>query len=152
MPNTVDLSRIVSSVQIDGVRLREASCRSLLDRSGVSEELVATASHEASVTKEPRDDATFVISVSFSLEIRDAVGANDLHAEVSAVFDLAYSLPGAVTFPAEELEGFAHLNSVFNAWPYWREIVQTSLSRMAMPVLTVPLYRLPRRDSAKDED
>ena len=72
-------------------------------------------------------------------------------AEVGAVFDLAYHVPKDEVFSSEEVEGFGQLNAVFNAWPYWREYVQTSLSRMAMPGLTVPLYRMPRRESANVE-
>ena len=147
----IDLARIIAAVQIDDVRLREANCRTLLDPASVPEELSAKSSHEAVMRRDSGGDATFLISVSFLLEIRAAAEADDLLAEISTVFDLSYHVPTDEVFSTEEIEGFGQFNSVFNAWPYWREFVQSSLSRMCMPSLTVPLYRLPRRESTNEE-
>ena len=151
MPDMIDLARIIASVQIDDVRLREASLRSFLEPANVAEELSVKSSHEATVTRDRGDDAKFLISVSLLLEIRAVTGADDLLAEIGAVFNLSYHLPADEVFSTEEIERFGQFNAVFNAWPYWREFVQTSLSRMDMPSLTVPLYRLPRRESAQEE-
>lgn len=151
MATTVDLARIISVVQIHDVRLREACCRSLSEPSIVAEELSANLSHEASVKADPEDESTLLVSVKFSLEIRQETGAKELRAEISAVFEISYDLPTEDTFSADEIEGFGQVNAVFNAWPYWREIVQSSLSRMGMPGLTIPLYRLPQREVDRAE-
>lgn len=151
MAESTDLSRIIASVQIDDVRLREGRCRSFLGAASLPNEFLATSSHEAAVAEECSEDAAFHISVRFLLKIRPAREGDDVLAEVGAVFDLAYHVPKDEVFSSEEVEGFGQLNAVFNAWPYWREYVQTSLSRMAMPGLTVPLYRMPRRESANVE-
>ena len=148
----VDLSRIVSAVQIEDVRLSEASCRSLVQPSEIADTLVAIPSHETSVTKEPGDDGLFLINTNFSLEIRSGDDEEKLQAEVHGVFELSYSIPNKEAFSSDELEAFGQVNAVFNAWPYWRELVQASLSRMSMPTLTVPVYRLPPSGGAKDEE
>ena len=44
---------------------------------------------------------------------------------------------------------------MFNAWPYWRELGQASLTRMFMPLHAVPVFRLPRNrtdDGAKQDE
>lgn len=148
----VDLSRIVSAVQIEDVRLREARCRSLVQPSEIANTLVATPSHETSVAKEPGNDGSLLINTNFSLEIRSGDDEERLQAEVHGVFELSYSIPNKETFSSDELKAFAQVNAVFNVWPYWRELVQASLARMSMPTLTVPVYRLPRSGVAKDEE
>ena len=149
----VDLSRIVSVVQIEGVRLREASCRSAARPSEIAPRLVARPSWDVSVTKEPGDDGALLISADFRLEVRTPDEDEEyLQAEVRGVFELSYRIPDAERFSTHELEAFARINAVFNAWPYWRELVQASLTRMSLPVFTVPVYRVPSRDPAGDDD
>ena len=148
-----DLSRIVSVVQIEDVRLREASCRSAVRPSEVSPKLVAHPSWDVSITKTPDDDGALLISADFRLDVRTADKDEEMpQAEVRGLFELSYRLPAAERFSAHELEEFARLNAVFNAWPYWRELVQASLTRMSMPVLTVPVYRVSSGNPAADDD
>jgi preprotein translocase subunit SecB len=41
------------------------------------------------------------------------------------------------------LDAFAKTNAVFNAWPYWREFVQSTTVRMGLPPLVTPVFRFP---------
>ena len=41
-----------------------------------------------------------------------------------------------------ELNDNLPLNVPFNSWGYWREFVQSSLSRLGYPPLTLPLFRV----------
>jgi hypothetical protein len=43
------------------------------------------------------------------------------------------------------LAHFAVANVPFNAWPYWRELVQSACSRLGLPRLVLPTHRLLRR-------
>jgi len=45
-------------------------------------------------------------------------------------------------FGSEALNSFALFNAPFHAWGYWREFVQSCLTRLDMPTLTLPLYRV----------
>jgi hypothetical protein len=48
------------------------------------------------------------------------------------------------------LEYFRTINPISNAWPYWREFVQSMSSRMGFPALTVPLLEIvPKKAAAK---
>jgi hypothetical protein len=72
---------------------------------------------------------------------RGAEGATEV--QVDATFELIYSFPKD-TNPVptiEELQAFADTNALMNCWPYWRELVQTTVARMNLPPLVVPLLR-----------
>lgn len=48
----------------------------------------------------------------------------------------------------EEIDGdavmaFSQFNAAFNAWPYWREYVQSMAARLGLPSVTVPILRVP---------
>lgn len=45
------------------------------------------------------------------------------------------------------VNAFAIDNVAFNAWPYWRELVQSACSRLALPRIVLPTHRLQRRMS-----
>lgn len=145
----VDLSRIVSVVEIESVRLREARCRSLVQPSEIAEAISVKASQDAVVVKEPGEDGSLRIEVAFTLEVRSGIADDDLQAEVCGTFELSYRIPDDERFSSEELAAFGQTNAVFNAWPYWRELVQASLARMSLPTLTVPVLRLPAPDAIK---
>jgi hypothetical protein len=59
--------------------------------------------------------------------------------EADAVFTLRYELARPVTGP--DADSFTKHNAVFNAWPYWRELVQNFAVRMGLAPLTMPLLR-----------
>ncbi|HEX9883411.1 MAG TPA: hypothetical protein VGA79_05555, partial [Desulfobaccales bacterium] len=42
------------------------------------------------------------------------------------------------------------INPISNAWPYWREFVQSMSARMGFPALTVPLLEIaPKKTATK---
>lgn len=58
-------------------------------------------------------------------------------ASISAVISVDYLISGAQPTP-EELQRCAH-SAMLHAWPYWREYCHSSLTRMQLPVVLVPL-------------
>jgi hypothetical protein len=63
--------------------------------------------------------------------------------QVDASFELVYSFPQDMDPPPspDELQAFADTNAIMNCWPYWRELVQTTVAKMNLPPLLVPLVR-----------
>lgn len=62
-----------------------------------------------------------------------------------ARYRLMYAVSGDSPPTPEEAEQFTFYNAVINAWPYWRELVGSTLSRaelqpFLLPVLHVPIY------------
>lgn len=71
-----------------------------------------------------------------------------------AEFSLTYDLNRGMPEDAAKLAGaFAETNSVLHAWPYFRELAQSTAWRMGFPPFPLPLFRIvgPRREApAKD--
>lgn len=60
---------------------------------------------------------------------------------IEAVFLLQYRVPSFKRLRKASIAAFGELNGLFNAWPYWREFVQSTTVRMGLPALTIPVYR-----------
>lgn len=58
---------------------------------------------------------------------------------VRALFAAEYSLPDGFVASDQDLAAFAEMNASFNVWPYWREFVQASMSRMGLDPVIVPV-------------
>jgi hypothetical protein len=70
---------------------------------------------------------------------------------LTSTFLLVYALNADVDIEAECFTHFANLNGAYNAWPYWREFVQSATTRAGLPGVIVPLFRPPVREM-RDED
>ena len=63
-------------------------------------------------------------------------------AKVEVTYRVAYALrPDAPTPREEVVTRFGELVTMFAVWPYWREFLQSSLTRMGLPPVTIPLLR-----------
>jgi preprotein translocase subunit SecB len=61
---------------------------------------------------------------------------------IDASFLLAYKIENFEGLTQKGFEQFANLNGIYNAWPYWREFVQNTVTRMGLPSLTIPVFRI----------
>jgi hypothetical protein len=61
---------------------------------------------------------------------------------MEATFLLLYSINSTEGLDDDAYKSFAELNGMYNAWPYWREFVQSITSRMQVPTLTIPVFRI----------
>jgi hypothetical protein len=61
--------------------------------------------------------------------------------KLEAAFVLVYQLPDEATFDNRCAKYFAELNGAYNAWPYWRELVQTATGRVGLGTVMIPVYR-----------
>jgi hypothetical protein len=64
--------------------------------------------------------------------------------DLSAGLELSYRLSKEVELTPQQLRAFGKVNALYNAWPYWRELVQTTVARMGLPRLVVPVFRVAR--------
>lgn len=63
---------------------------------------------------------------------------------IVARFRLTYRLGTEEPPDATDVEQFAHWNAMFNAWPYWREFVASTVNRGQLPRFVVPVMGVPR--------
>ncbi len=87
----------------------------------------------------------------FDLVLRGGEGASKKAQELvrlKAGFLLRYHLPAKHALSPAHLEAFAQVNGAYNAWPYWRELVQSTFARMGLPPVTIPVFKVPRGEPA----
>jgi hypothetical protein len=61
---------------------------------------------------------------------------------VEAVFALIYAIDTFDNIDEQNIRAFASTSGLFHAWPYWREFLQSTLTRMGLPGIVAPLFRL----------
>lgn len=144
MTTNLDLAKTVAMhVQLHGVALQKAAVASAVDTTRPPQELELQQSHRASYQRAESSPEWLEVYLDFDFRARDSQTAEtpldvvDLH----ATFVLRYSVPAEEEFSPEALAQFAWLNGSYNAWPYWRELVQTVTGRVGLSAITVPVYR-----------
>lgn len=82
---------------------------------------------------------------SGDVDADDASGSQPY--EVVAQYRLLYaiSMPEGADPPSGgDLEQFAYWNAVFQAFPYWREYLSSTIDRAHLPRFTAPVMRMPK--------
>ncbi|MBN7122898.1 hypothetical protein BSU01_14435 [Erwinia billingiae] len=69
---------------------------------------------------------------------------DDVIVTIEANFEAIYRAKKELS--QEELEAFAAQNVGYNVWPYWREYLQGTCSRMGISPIKVPFYRFNESD------
>ncbi|MEX1364494.1 MAG: hypothetical protein AB1Z98_15315 [Nannocystaceae bacterium] len=62
---------------------------------------------------------------------------------VAGEYIVTYDLQDTSTYSVDAIQLFLQRNGIFNAWPFFRELVHSTVSRMGMPPAIVPLLKLP---------
>jgi hypothetical protein len=79
----------------------------------------------------------------FMLVVQKEGGSpEEVFVRVEARYAISYALESDEGLTRKNFDAFGHRNAVYNVWPYWREFVQSMTSRMALPPLTLPVFRL----------
>ena len=79
--------------------------------------------------------------------------SKQLASSIKATFIAEYNVINDMDIPEEALAEFGKYNVPHNIWPYWREYCQSTCSRMALPVIVIPLLRMtPNEDKKNPED
>jgi hypothetical protein len=95
---------------------------------------------EADLTKDP--DRLFLMEkFAFKAVPRKKQDAKPV-VTIQASFLLAYELKEPESVTLADCSAFSKINGAYNAWPYWREYVQSVTARMGLPSLTLPVFRL----------
>lgn len=94
-----------------------------------------------------REQSLLTVRAQLRLAISGNHGEKEVDAlRLRALFHLEYEirLEGA---PDDDelqplLQSFARVNGIYNAWPYFRELAQTTTARMGIPPIVLPVYRV----------
>lgn len=89
-----------------------------------------------------QEETTLFAEVHFKLSGVVAENVSKKVVSLSAVFELSYSVSREAQLTPKQLDAFARINVLYNAWPYWRELAQDVSARMGLPRLIVPVFRV----------
>lgn len=141
--NAEAVGRVGGRVQIDSLEL-------------VGAEFTRTDMHPLTNDEEDRKPSTSGIRVEWSTsEERRQIGCVitfgtafeagvDAPYMLVASYRLIYSIPDADPLPPDgDVENFMHWNAVYNAWPYWREYLSSTMNRAGLPRFVLPIARMP---------
>jgi len=90
-----------------------------------------------------------LIRFKFAAKERGA-GAKTPVVSITATFFAEYQLAEGFLPDTKEQRAFLATNAIFNCWPFWREYVKSTATRMNLPPLTLPFFRILPRDAAHE--
>jgi hypothetical protein len=146
--------RLISSVRLSEVRLIELRAKTAVSVDQITDGMIPWFRHWATV---PAGIANGAFKARAFLEL--AVGEREATEQAVAgkspvslriEYELTYQVPADLVVKRVELNAFAKVNGVFNAWPYFREIVQSTMQRMDLPPVILPVYRVPQAKPQAD--
>jgi preprotein translocase subunit SecB len=82
-----------------------------------------------------KSDSELEVMVTFIWNGKHTDGSD---ATVEAQFSILYGVADLDSHGNDQLLAFAKTNGAFNAWPYWREFVQSMSARIGMKPVFVP--------------
>jgi len=129
---------VAGKSQIQSVSVVKGSFR----REPIESELPTNVDYSFSVGNTFDKEAKVVqVQVSFVARAKYSRSDKDGKAPITidADFVLDYSLDSTDGIEPKHIEAFSRMNGVYNAWPYWREYVQSMSVRLGLPALTLPL-------------
>ncbi len=91
------------------------------------------------------------ILCNFGVEAFSGKSPDKIVMSIEASFCTSYVLKPIEEVNPADIEHFAKINPIYNAWAYWREFVQSMTSRMGFPVLTIPLLKIVPKKSKEKE-
>lgn len=135
----MDLAAPVSErVEVLEILLAE----SMTKRGAVRDSLPAKLTMGVNVeTQVDKDEKVVCVRPRFVLSAKYDEADDEELLRIEAQFVLRYRVPSFDGLRKANIEAFGELNGLYNAWPYWREFVQSTTVRMGLPSLTVPVYR-----------
>ena len=96
--------------------------------------------NDVDISKEQDLLACFVeFSLSGTMDQENA-GSEDVFF-IRAVINVTYKIDKIEELTPEEIEVYSNLSAVFNAFPYGREELQSTMARMGLPPFTIPLLK-----------
>jgi hypothetical protein len=93
------------------------------------------------------EDGAIFLETEFTFSMNEATDNQESNPliVIECCFEAEYRLALEFTPSEKQIEAFRSANSVFNCWPFFREFVQTSVTRMHFPPPPVPFLRLARK-------
>jgi len=138
--------KVAKHVELDAVTLRYARADAKCEPGELPDDVNIDLQYRTSLSRRARkneplaSELAVLVEFKFNVQTKD----EDAPAEVltlEAGYLLTYMLNAAVDLDEECFKHFAEVNGAYNAWPYWRELVQSVTGRVGLPGFVVPVFR-----------
>jgi len=95
------------------------------------------------------EDGALVVETDFVFAINQDQADNPEERQplviIECCFEATYCFAPDFKPSEQQIEAFRSANAVFNCWPFFREFVQTSITRMHFPPPPVPFLKIVRK-------
>jgi preprotein translocase subunit SecB len=143
------IARVAQKAVLDEIHLVDAQIsRDPL----ISSPEALTLEHRCStkILQSKEDKNILPILCNFRVVAFSGKSTDKILMSIEASLWTSYVLKPIKDFNPDDIEHFAKINPIYNAWPYWREFVQNMTIRMGFPALTIPLLKImPKKAAAK---
>ena len=138
-------AKVVRVVQLTTIHFSACSAQALETADAIPDDVDLVPSMKFSTPTVVVVDDCFSTSTTLLFQVGgklpEAEGALKPYAVVRATIEAKYKLkPDAPKFSDDDLKDYALCYCPFHVWGYWREFVQSSLARLDLPQITVPLF------------
>lgn len=137
--------KVAKCVDLYAVNLRYANVEAKCDPGSLPEEIDVDLQYRASFERINREGgfSELAVTVEFKFNVKSKIG--DEAGDDVLLLDAGYLL----NYWVRDCEGidegcykyFSDVNGPYNAWPYWRELVQSVTGRVGLPGFVVPVFR-----------
>jgi hypothetical protein len=151
MTKQVDQKKsVMSVVQIEDIRLVDLNTSTTIHSAESGEGLNCQLQYSTRIG-ERRETTLFFVLATIELQLLPKQTSESVVASVRATYELRYRLPEGFEATFEDLEAFAQVNGAYNAWPYWRELIQNIFTRMNLSPVILPLFRVVKSVETHDD-
>lgn len=156
MTTNIQLAKQVASrVQLSSITLRRALIESDLDASSLPEKLALVQQHRCEFSRESVEGVESVkvfVDFQFSARLPSEESSEQDLVKLEATFLLVYSIADSSGIEDRCFRHFSEVNGPYNAWPYWRELVQSATGRVGLSGITVPVFHPTSKEVGEAED
>ena len=141
-PTVERASSVAKFVELENIALRGASLSTHLLGGAAPDALDVQSRYRARGELLGSEPARIHAILDFEFEGRSADQSADIPViRLEATFELVYLLKPGAEYPEGAVSDFAHFNGAYNAWPYWRELVQSVSGRVGLAGIVIPVFR-----------
>ncbi len=126
----------IKGVELMGIIVKASQARRLADIIDLSRRVDLNTNEHAEFRM--RDSSTCIVQHHYELSMTYN-GEKDRLLEVECTFEVGLRVASPMT--KDYFDVFARVNLPVNTWPYFREFVHSTISRMGLPPVVLPLVK-----------
>jgi hypothetical protein len=139
------------NAEIVGIRLTKAEVKGSCEP-GPGDDAVLWTAVKFHPSRWGQRENLVTFAVEFDFAISTVEGEPGDVATIQCEFEADYRLSESFVPSESQLTAFHSANAIFNCWPYLREFLQSTTTRMGLPAATVPFLRLVPANAKADQD